>query len=182
MIDPQDFRVIMGFLEAAFPRWQPHPATHEVYYQTLGDLPTDQLKAAVQSYIAQDTPWPPSAGQLRNAAFDLIETVENKLDANLAWGEVVKKLGADGHIRIPQFSDPTIDASVEAIGGWRYICFSPESAMVSNRARFVTAYEVLVKRTRDNERMLPQVRDIVKRLAVEKRMQLGDGKRETKAI
>jgi len=172
----------MGFLEAAFPRWQPHPATHEVYYQTLGDLPTDQLKAAVQSYIAQDTPWPPSAGQLRNAAFDLIETVENKLDANLAWGEVVKKLGADGHIRIPQFSDPTIDASVEAIGGWRYICFSPESAMVSNRARFVTAYEVLVKRTRDNERMLPQVRDIVKRLAVEKRMQLGDGKRETKAV
>ena len=182
MIDPKDFGVIMGFLEAAFPRWQPHPATHEVYYQTLGDLPLAQLKAAVQSYIAQDTPWPPSAGQLRNAAFDLVEIVEDKLDANVAWGEVVRKIGTDGHVRIPQFSDPNIDAAVKAIGGWRYICFSPEDAMVSNRARFVTAYEVLVRRARDNERMLPQVRDVMKRLATEKRMQLGDGKREIETV
>jgi hypothetical protein len=128
-------------------------------------LPLDLLKAAVQDYIARDTPWPPSAGQLRNAAFDFLDSANgDRLSALQAWGEVVRKIGVDGHIRTPSFSSNDITAAVDAIGGWRYLCLSPEDALVSHRARFTAVYETLEKRRRDGQRMLPQVREVAERL------------------
>ena len=69
------------------------------------------------------------------------------------------------YMREPHFDDSRITRAVEAIGGWRFVCTSPEEMQVSNRARFIAAYETIEKRDRDEIRLLPQVREIVTTLS-----------------
>ena len=166
MIPREQFYSLMKFLEAAFPRWQPGPETNEAYYVILSDLPFELVKAAIQDYASDDTPWPPSSGQIRGRAISLVERSEDRPSVSEAWGRVVKAIGVYGYMREPQFEDSRTTRAVEAIGGWRFICTCPEDMQVSNRARFIAAYETIGKRDQDGIRLLPQVQEVISTLKV----------------
>ena len=161
MIPVREFYTMMRVLDKAYPRFTLDEETTEVYYQVLGDIDPHLLKCAILDYISRDTPWCPSAGQLRTAAFELVETGSDALSSGEAWGEVLAQVRAVGYCGMPAFSSETITEAVQAVGGWRYICSTPENVIHTTRARFASAYDVLQKRQRDNVRMLPQVRDVV---------------------
>lgn len=176
MITPAVFHDLFRMIEAAYPQWKPEKGTTEVYYQVLKDLPLDLLKAAILDRLATDTAWAPSPGQLRGAAFRMIEDERGDPSAGEAWGEVMAAVGRYGYIRKPTFSDPLITRCVEAVGGWQLLCRSPIEAMTATRARFLQSYEVLKTRERGQERMLPAVRGVVKKMAAPaQQAQIGPG-------
>jgi hypothetical protein len=176
MMDITEFAKVMGLLAASYPRFEMTEATIEAYYQILGDLDIDLVKAAASDLVGSDSPWFPTAGQIRAAAFRMVEEQRGDPTAGEAWGEVMATVGTVGYVGVPEFSDPLVKQSVDAIGGWLLLCQSHTDAMAANRARFIQAYETLQERARHQERMLPQVREVVKRLAVGgSRPQLGAG-------
>lgn len=162
MITEADFRKIMGVLGTAYPRFQLEGPTIEVYFQILSDLPPELLKATTL-HLAATSKWFPAASEIRDAAFELVERQSGVPDATQAWEEVTRELGASGYMRAPQFSHPTINAAVNATGGWRNLCMSTNT--VAERARYIQAYQMLVKRERAVTRMLPAVRDAVAKVA-----------------
>ena len=159
MIEPAEFRKLMQFLSKAYPRFTLEPETIEVYYQILSDLSLDLVKAAVLQLISDDSPWCPAAGQVRGRAFDLLDRESGVPSAWDAWAEVTKRFGTHGHSRLPEFSHPLIKRTVDGVGGWRELCMSTNA--VADRARFVQAYEAIVRRERALTRMLPQVREML---------------------
>ena len=159
MIDPAEFRKLMQFLNNTYPRFTLEPETIEVYYQILGDLSLDLVKAAILQLITEDSPWCPSVGQIRSRAFDLLDRESGVPSAWDAWAEVCRRFGTHGHSRLPEFSHPLIKRTVDGVGGWRELCMSTNA--VADRARFVQAYEVMAKRERAQVRMLPQVREML---------------------
>jgi hypothetical protein len=58
----------------------------------------------------------------------------------------------------PQFANPVTAQVVRCLGGWRSIMASDLQA--AERARFIDAYDELVKRERETGLMLPEVRQL----------------------
>jgi len=154
----EEFLQVMTFLSASYPRHQLTPDTMEAYRAIVGDLDVVLFRAAALQIASRDSPWFPSAGELRSAAFRLLEREAGVPSAGDAWGEVVRKIGEDGHIRIPEFSHPLIKSAVDGVGGWRELCFSENS--VADRARFLQVYEAMSTRERETVAMLPVVKEL----------------------
>ena len=187
MIDKIEFMKVMGTLAALYPRFQLTDATMEAYYGVLSDLPIDLIKAAALELGSQDSPWFPSAGQLRQAAFNLLEQQDGCLMAGEAWAEVERvckenyyprKLD-EGYlgrgITVDLFSDPIVYAALMAVGGPDYRS-KPEDTIHTTRARFMDSYKALKERQRQTRRMLPQVAATAARLSAGSRVAvLGTG-------
>lgn len=172
MIDKLEFGKILAVLEDLYPRFKLEARVVEAYYAILKDLPVDLLKAAALQ-IGATSKWFPAASELRSAAFDLVEHEDGVPTAGQAWGEVVRKIGTDGYIRTPEFSHPLVGDAVEAVGGWRELCFGTN--FVADRARYLQVYEALVKRQRFTVAMLPEVREVAARLSADRKPRLEKG-------
>jgi hypothetical protein len=173
MMDPVEFAKVMYLLASLFPRMPSikEKETIDAYYAILGDLPVELLKAAALEWGRRDTPWPPSAGQLRSLAFSLVERQQGQITAIEAWEEARRVLGDPSRyypgIRGPSesdFSDPAVYDAVRAVGALD-ICHTPEEMMASTRARFLAAFDVFLDRRRASQQMLPAVRETMERLA-----------------
>ena len=152
----------MAMLSASYPKTQLQQETTDVYYMVLGDLDVALLKAATLQIITTSK-WFPSAAELRATAFELIERGEGVPDAYQAWTQVLGEIGRVGHFGRPEWTHEAVGATVKAIGGWGYLCMSEN--MVADRARFVEAYGMMVKRERETMRMLPAVRAEIEKVA-----------------
>ena len=161
-MERKQFAAIMAMLSATYPRTQLQPETANIYYTVLQDLDTDLLKAAVLEIIATSK-WFPAASEIRAAAFELVEQAEGVPDAYQAWTQVLSEIGRVGRSGRPEWTHEAVGATVKAIGGWGYLCMSEN--MVADRARFVEAYGMTVKRERETMRMLPAVRAEIEKVA-----------------
>ena len=158
-----EFGKALAVLEDAYPRYTLEPRVVRTYYAILGDLDSDLLKAATLQIASEARPFFPAPGEIRQCAFDLVDRQAGIPTAWDAWAEVSKRFGTHGHARLPEFSHPLIKSAVDGVGGWRELCMSTNA--VADRARFAQAYETLAKRGRAQARMLPEVHEVVKRLA-----------------
>lgn len=158
MMELTEFAKILAVLENCYPRFNLEPRTIEAYYAILSDLDARLLKAAAL-HIAATSKWFPTASELRGAAFELLERQAGMPTAWDAWAEVCKKVGEEGHVRIPEFSHPLIQDTVKAVGGWLALCMSDNA--VADRARFVQAYGSFIARERCETRLLPAIQELV---------------------
>ena len=147
-----------------------------VYHLILGDLDADLLLKAALGLVGTATFYP-SAGELRRAYFDLVDSAAGIPDAYQAWAEV-KALFRRGFSRMrpptaESVSHPRVLDALEGIGGWRALCVSEND--MADRARYVQAYEAYTKREQYTERMLPGVMETAKRLVATQRRQLTGG-------
>lgn len=156
---------ILGWLAALFPHFKLTEYTIEAYHTILEDVPVDLLMAAARHLGSQNTKWFPAAGQLRTAAFDLIDHTAGVPSAYDAWAEVTQAFGTHGRDRQPKWSHELIGMAVKAIGGWRMLCDSPIEMVAADRARFVQAYQTFLSRAQTETRMLPGVRRVIEGLA-----------------
>lgn len=176
MMDKSRFQRILKVLVAAYEAKPSFDGLSKegmtAYYAVLGDLPPDLLEAATMHYVATSK-WFPSAAELRETAFDLVDQANGRIGPYKAWGEVQKKVGTHGVYRgEPEFDDPAIAHAIAGVGGWRAICMAPENAIMSTRARFVDAFKQARQRERAETRMLPQIRELTKKLSAVDRPQL----------
>ena len=168
----REFSKIVYFVAAAYPSFTVKQDMLEAYHAILGDLEPGLLKAAALQLASERRAFFPSAGELRTAAFDLLERGDGTPTASEAWGEVKLQIGAVGYVGTPEFSHPLIGKAVRIIG-WRDLCWSDNA--VAERARYIQAYEALLNRQRTEVAMLPQVRDTVLALSGDGRKRLTNG-------
>ena len=180
MIEQIEFMKVMGTLAALYPRFNLTDATMEAYYGVLSDLPIELIKAAALELGSQDSPWFPSAGQLRQAAFNLLEQQDGCLTAGEAWAEARRVLLSDANCPgvsvagLEDFSDPIVYAAVIAVGGPGILRLKND-AEHTTRARFMNEYKALKERQRQTRRMLPQVAETAARLSAGGRLALRGG-------
>lgn len=159
MATPNDIQQIINMLMAAFPNFKPNEMTPEVYWQTLQDIPTSELKAAVLHCVTESgRAFAPSVGEIRGAVSVIRQASANVPGPYAAWREVCRAIVEIGSYGSPVFSSPLIERTVENIG-WRNLCLSENQ--VADRARFVQAYEQLLSRAVAEDMMLPEVRGYI---------------------
>jgi hypothetical protein len=156
MSEPRDIAQIIGILSAAFPNFKPTELTAEVYYQTLGDIASDELKAAVLHCITQSgRAFAPSVGEIRGAVAELRSLSANVPSSFQAWQEVQEQILINGgDYGTPEWSSPLVEEAVKRMG-WRALRMSEDQT--ADRARFLQCYEQIVDRATKREMLLPQV-------------------------
>lgn len=121
---------VLAILKAAYPRQDIPPETVAVYADMLSDLDGDAVATAARAHIAT-SPFFPSVSELRRRA------LPPALQPEVAWGEVMHKIASVGRYRIPAWSSPAIEATVNAIG-WQELCGSENLSV--ERAHFFRTY------------------------------------------
>lgn len=148
--------------------------TIAVYARCLADVPDDLLSAATVRVVSEGIYYPKPA-EIRQAALGLVDP--EAPSGVEAWGALCRYIrrwpGGGGYFDGEQHVDPPplpqrIQRAVDAIGGLAYVRYSEDT--VADRARFVQVYEVMERRRREEARMLPEVREAIRR-ALPGRMQ-----------
>ena len=143
------------------------------YHRILHDLDAQLLDAAALE-LGGTSKFFPAASELRQTAFGLKAVASGELTAGDAWAMVSKAFGIHGHYQgVPDHFPPLVKRAVDAVGGWTSLCLS-ENGM-ADRAHFLKVYDTLDARTKQETRMLPEVKSVVKQLAEKMRPQLPDG-------
>ena len=160
MSDITDIAQIVGIISAAYPNWNVTEYTNEVYYQTLHDIPADELKVAVLHCISENgRKFAPSVGEIRGAVAEMRGIASNLPSAYQAWEEVQKQiLENGGDFGKPVWSNSIVESAARMIG-WRNLRMSEDQT--SDRARFIQCYEQLVVRATRDEMLLPEVRGYI---------------------
>lgn len=139
----------------------------EAYVEALIDLDPILLESAVLQVITTSKFYPKPA-EIREAAIDLEFKAEGLPDPYEAWEMVMTAVrggaghplvGGDHRAQVPQ----VVAKAVRYIGGWTQLAMSDNT--VADRARFIDAYREVLKREDHDRRMLPKVREHVKALA-----------------
>jgi len=142
-------------------RWPKHPiggATIEVYHQCLQDVPDELLQHAVVQYM-RTAKWFPGVSELLDEVDALFTDEQNSLDAEGAWGQVMRWRCHPTRVTLPDL----VKAAMDVLAIPEY---STEDSIMSDRARYCARFKALRERKRSERRMLPEV----KRLAEEMRM------------
>lgn len=159
MATANDIQQIINMFLAAFPNFKPSELTPEIYFQTLQDIPSDELKVAVLHCLTEaGRAFAPSIGEIRGAVSDLRRASANVPSVYDAWQEVCREFSLTGSYGAPSFTSPLIDRVVKNLG-WRNLCMSENQ--VADRARFVQAYEQLLERATREDMLLPEVRGYI---------------------
>lgn len=159
MADHLDIAQIVKVVSVAFPNWKVTEETYEIYYQLLGDIPAEELKAAVLHCLTEaGRAFAPSVGEIRGAVAELRGMASNVPSPFRAWQEVLGQFRETGSYGTPKFSHPLIDQAVRQMG-WRELCMSENQ--IADRARFLQCYEQLVGRATREDMLLPEVRGYI---------------------
>lgn len=162
MANRVDVLRVLRVLSAAYPQFEVRDAQIDVYCVVLADLPAHVLAAAAIQHISSSK-WFPTVAELRDCAVELMRNEAGLPTAAAAWGEVKRQIAAVGTYGSPKFTDP-ITARVVGYLGWRSLCLSQQET--ADRARFMDAYAVEMRREAAQARMLPQIRELAERLSI----------------
>jgi hypothetical protein len=146
----------VGLLAAAYPNTQIGGETLTVYARTLADIPLDVLDAAIAQCLAESEFFP-TVARLREKAISLSRPSGLRLTAAEAWEQVRREIWRTGSYGDPHFADPLVNRAV-AVVGWRELCLSENQ--VADRAHFFRVYEQLAERERQDERLLPESKEL----------------------
>lgn len=162
MSEPRDIDQIIKMLKVAFPNWHPEDLklTKEIYWQTLRDIPSEELKVAVLNCLTEaGRAFAPSIGEIRGAVANLRRTASNVPSSYEAWQEVITQMRINGSdFGTPVWSHSLVERVVRQLG-WRNLRLSEDQT--ADRARFIQAYEQLLNRAMSEETMLPEVKGYI---------------------
>jgi hypothetical protein len=161
-------------LSANWPTYAFTATTMPTYQRMLEDLPDAVLEAAVLDCIATSRFFP-TVAEIREAAANIVTDAVHATNEYDAWAEVKKAVSRTQWT----WSDPMIGAAMQRVGGLHAFGMSEMSDEPSWRSRFIECYRMLRARERRQMTMLPQVRELTERLALERGedvKQLEDGR------
>lgn len=139
----------------------------QVYHRVWRDIDGQLLEAATLQWLSTKRPFHPSPGELRDLALSMIDT--GNPSGEEAWLEVMKAMHDIGSHRLPTWSNARLEATVKAFN-WKDLCATSNEDMPTVRAQFMRIYEAQRTRQRDENLMLPEVQEVIKRLAYAKRI------------
>lgn len=134
---------IVAMLVGAFPDAKWSDETQSIYAQALVEHPFDAAKRAIMRLVAS-LKFRPSIAEVLSACVDVQHGA--KRGGLEAWADICAAIRKYGQYRTPKLDDDKARRAMEMIGGWRYVCLSENE--MSDRARFVEAYDALADRER----------------------------------
>jgi hypothetical protein len=127
MTDTNNIAQAITVLRAAFPRQEISSKAFgdmvALWAEILADIPPNVLNMAVMEWIARDTPWFPSVGQIRHIALDLVQCKEGELTPGEGWEEVKRAIRIGRHCfqaGSVKWSSLLVEKAFNALGGWNY--------------------------------------------------------------
>lgn len=147
---------ILRQLFAAYPHSQATMQTIAVYDRLLCDIAPADLQTVVDQCVAE-CKFLPTVAEIRERYHNLTRTIGG-LTAGEAWGLVKGEIRRVGSWGLPNFENPTIAQVVKNMG-WLELCTS-ESPEGVDRAQFERAYNALVERGEQMQKLLPQAREL----------------------
>jgi hypothetical protein len=187
-----DIAQVILLLQATFPNYHPEQTTPEALFQTLQDLPSDTLKAAVLASSTQaGRAFPPGVGEIRDAAFKLIARALGIPNEFEAWAEVCKmpKDMKRSQIEVNEKGDMLTNENGAVIITterlkWSHALVGRTAEMLGwpdfpgedtglDRAHFLQAYRAELSRLVERETELPAVREFVERRRQEAGLPVG---------
>jgi hypothetical protein len=148
----QELTVRITALAGMYPAVQLSDETIAGYCRALADVPLAALDAAL-AQTQQECKFFPTVAEIRERVLDA--TAPRRPDGPDAWALVLGEFSRVGSYGDPRFPDPLVARAVD-IMGWRELCLSENQ--VADRAHFLQIYNALVKRERDEARLLPEFR------------------------
>lgn len=140
-----------------------------IFHQILRDVDGALLEAATLQWLSTARPFHPSPGELRDLALTLTE--HYTVSADEAWIEVMDAIRRIGSYGVPQWSNDTIARTVRAFG-WKELCATENDQMSYARDSFMKIYRAQMTRQHDAALMLPEVQNVIGRLAEMKRKEI----------
>lgn len=135
---------IVATLAAAYPNAQVGEATSSVYERMLLDLDFEVTERAVARLLGTSR-FLPTIAEIRGAAADLaLGPVRSGAEA---WLDVIAEIRRVGQYEAPCFADPLV-ADIVRKCGWYGLC--TDDNLVSDRARFIEAYDAAADRKRQD--------------------------------
>lgn len=166
---PLEAKKVIAVLTAAFPGGGGGDNTITVYAEALLDLEYELVDRAVRSLILTATKYMPRIGEIRERCIELRDG--GRRTGVEAWGSVLAAMRAQGSHRTPEvdftFIDPITMLVVKSLG-WTELCAGDVDNQMSNRARFVEAYDQISRddvRARQSGGLLPERVSPLRRLA-----------------
>jgi hypothetical protein len=165
---------VLKILGDIYPNFHLGSAAVEIYVQLLADIPGPLLEQAALEHIGSSAFFP-AVAELRQAAFNILESVDPTPSDYEAWAEVQQEIRRVGHCGQPQFKNPLAGQAVEQLG-WHSLCFSENP--VADRAHFVQAYQVLAEHRRLSTHRLQAVSEFITVLQAANQPRLTGGNQE----
>lgn len=154
-----ELEFVLSQLFSAYANAKIDEGTVAVYMRLLADIPPADLQTVVDQCIAE-CKFLPTVAEIRERYHALTRSM-GRLSASDAWGEVKAEIRRIGSWGTPKFDDPLI-AKVVRNMGWLELCTS-ESPEAVDRAQFERAYNELVARGEQVQKLLPQSLDLAQR-------------------
>jgi hypothetical protein len=157
---------VIDRLQSNWPKEQMPAATRATYLLAIADLDYGLANAATLQAIATRT-WFPKPAELRQIAAELVQSADGKPSAEDAWDEFYAAARKYGFYQVPPWSHPAVEAVAKTIG-YREYCLSEEADVTIWRAQFLKAYAAHSERATRQMQMLPQVRQLVESLRMDR--------------
>lgn len=132
----------------------------DLWTTMLSDVDFEIAQAAVQKYMAESV-YPPTVADIRARVADI--TVFREKTGIEAWGDVkdaIRKFGSYNEKKAMDSLTGVTRKVVQGIG-FRTLCLSEDE--MADRAHFLKVYDVLAKRERDDQLLLPQTKQLMQR-------------------
>ena len=146
--EQQGLATLVAAVASAWPAANFSEGTVALWMESLSDLPVERVGIAVRKLIATSR-FCPSIAEVRFACLEQTPTI-GEHSASEAWGIVLDAVARYGWARSPVFADPVVERALQCTIGWYDLCTSDVADGASHRARFVTAYESLQRRVRED--------------------------------
>lgn len=156
-MDEMEF--VLAQLFSAYANAKVDEGTVAVYMRLLRDIPANDLQTVVDQCIAE-CKFLPTVAEIRDRYHALIRTL-GQLTATDAWGQVKSEIRRIGSWGTPTFDDPVV-AQVVRNMGWAELCMS-EAPEGVDRAQFERAYNEIVQRGEQVQKLLPQSLEMAQR-------------------
>lgn len=138
---PAEVVGLFKVLRAGYASLDSTPERLALWTVLMADQDAAAIGAAAVAYLRAAHPFPPSPGQLIEAA----RVPDGAPLPEEAWGEVRRAIQSVGPHQAPEWSHPRVGAAVRAaLGEWSVWCRSVQTdQLVADRARYVDAYRAI---------------------------------------
>lgn len=161
----------LAALAVAYPYYDKQQSSpdfaRQIFHRILKDIDGDLLEAATMQWLSTARPFHPSPGELRDLALSMI--TRNEKTADEAWAEVLEQMHHPGYYGVPTWSSEAIAETMKAFGRWKDFCLVEIDQLGFVRAQFLKIYEAQRVRRHDTNLMLPEVKEIIGKIAEQKR-------------
>lgn len=164
----QLFEILCSLYPSQAKNFNAGAIARDTWHAMLGDKPIELVSLAIQK-LAASSVFIPSIAEIRETIAE-IESPNDFIDADEAWGIVYKSIGKYGYYNGEKAleSMPPIVADTVRTMGWRDLCMSENVSV--DRGQFRKAYEIRLMRTKEKaqtpQRIVREMEQLVSGLAV----------------